>query len=125
LYNYARKRYPNLDDLNEIHHYETVPVTTRDGIEVLEGGLLVNHDFSYRHPTTGILLTGESIRTAVTNYEYIVSENERKRDIYLLKKQYLSQFITEFEQLVAYDKRKDEYEDIPLTPTSIAGNYIQ
>jgi hypothetical protein len=124
LYNYAQKRFKNLDELNSVHHYETVQITTNNGIEILEGGLIVNHDFTYRHPTTGILLTGNAVRTAVTNYEYLVSENEKKRDIFLLKKQYLGQFISEFEKLVAYDKRKDEYDDVPLTPTSITENYI-
>jgi hypothetical protein len=124
LFNLVQKKYP-LDELNEIHHYETISIKTHNGIEILEGGLIVNHDFTYRHPTTGVILSGDAVRTAITNYEYMVSENEKKREIYLLKKQYLSQFISEFEKLVAYDKRKDEYEDVPLTPTSIAENYIK
>jgi hypothetical protein len=125
LYNFCKNKYPNLDELNNIHHYETNQVTTNNGIEILEAGLIVNEDFTYKHPSTGVILSGNALRKPVTNYEYIVSENEKKRDIYILKKQYLSQFINEFEQLVAYDKRKDEFENIPLTPTSISENYLK
>lgn len=125
LYNFCKNKYPNLDELNNTHHYETNQVTTNNGIEILEAGLIVNENFTFKHPSTHIILSGDAIRRPITNYEYIVSENEKKRDIYLLKKQYLSQFITEFEKLVAYDKRKDEFEDVPLTPTSITENYLK
>ena len=125
LYQYCKRRYPNLNELNAVHHYETYQITTNNGIEILEAGIIVNEDFTYKHPTTGIILSGNAIRNRVTNYEYIVNENEKKRDIYLLKKQYLSQFISEFEKLVAYDRRKDEVADVPLTKTSIAENYLK
>ena len=124
LYNYCAKFYEDLDELNYIHHYESVSVKTSNDFEVLEGGLIVNENFEYRHPETKILLTGDAIRTPITNYEYMVSENEKKRDIFLLKKQYLGQFISEFQQLVAYDKRKDEFENVPLTKSSLSENYI-
>lgn len=124
LYNTSKKIYPNLDQLNNIHHYETIPIYNSKGIEVLEGGIVVNDNFTFKHPDTRIILQNESILTSVTNYEFMVSENEKKREIYIIKKQYLGQFISEFEKAVSYDKRKDEFADVPLTPTSISENYL-
>ena len=38
----------------------------------------------------------------VTNYEYEVSENEKKRKILILKPQYLSVFIGDFKNIMKY-----------------------
>lgn len=123
LYNYCQRMYPDLDEINQIHHYESVEVKIGD-IVVLEGGLRVNEDFTYRHPKTGVMLTGESIRTAVTVYENLVAENEAKKEIYLIKKAYLSQFIDEFDKLISYDNPEETEDEIPFTRTSISENYI-
>jgi hypothetical protein len=123
LYNYVQRHYTDLDALNQIHHYESVEIKLGD-IVVLEGGLEVNENFTYRNPQTGIWMTGESVRTSVTLYEHLVKENEKKKEIYLLKKTYLSQFIDEFDKLVAYDNVESEMDDIPFTRTSISENYI-
>ena len=90
----------------------------------MEGGLVVNENFKYRHPETGIWLSGSSIVTPVTLYEQLVNENEAKKEIYLLKKNYLSQFVDEFDKLVAYDGAIAREEEAPLTRTSISEKYI-
>jgi hypothetical protein len=70
-------------------------------------------------------LTCDSIRTPITIYEDIVQQNEMKKEIYLLKKEYLSQFIDEFDKLIAYDKMTSELdEEIPFTRTSISEQFI-
>ena len=124
LFNYCQRMYPDLDEINQIHHYESVEIKLND-IVVLESGLEVNEDFTYRHPKTGLILTGDSIRTPITTYEDIVQQNEMKKEIYLLKKEYLSQFIAEFDKLIAYDKMTSELdEEIPFTRTSISEQFI-
>lgn len=40
----------------------------------------------------------------VSNYEYEVSENEKKRRILILKPQYLSVFISDMKNIMKYDK---------------------
>ena len=41
---------------------------------------------------------------AVTNYEHEVAENEKKREIYILRKGFLKRFVNEF-------KKKNIYKD--------------
>lgn len=123
LYNYCQRRYPDLDQLNQIHHYETLEQKLGD-IVVLEGGLVVNENFRYRHPETGIWLSGSSIVNPVTVYEQLVNENEEKKEIYLLKKNYLNQFVDEFDKLVSYDGGIAVEDEAPLTRTSISEKYI-
>jgi hypothetical protein len=40
----------------------------------------------------------------VSNYEYEVAENEKKRKILLLRKEYLPAFIEDFRKAMRYDK---------------------
>jgi hypothetical protein len=43
----------------------------------------------------------------ITNYEYEVSENEKKRQILLLKPEYLGVFISDMKNIMKYDKSSD------------------
>jgi hypothetical protein len=47
----------------------------------------------------------------ITNYEYELKKNEEKRKILILKKEYLSVFLTEFKNLMRYDKGTTNYID--------------
>ena len=43
----------------------------------------------------------------VNNYEYEVSENEKKRQILLLRPEYLGVFISDMKNIMKYDKSSD------------------
>ena len=43
----------------------------------------------------------------ITNYEYEVSENEKKRQILLLRPEYLGVFISDMKNIMKYDKSSD------------------
>ena len=43
----------------------------------------------------------------ITNYEYEVNENEKKRQILLLKPEYLGVFISDMKNIMKYDKSSD------------------
>lgn len=45
----------------------------------------------------------------ITNYEYEVKKNEEKRDILIIKREYLSVFLTEFKNIMRYDKNIPNY----------------
>jgi hypothetical protein len=45
----------------------------------------------------------------ITNYEYEVKKNEEKRNILIIKKEYLSVFLTEFKNIMRYDKNIPNY----------------
>ena len=102
---------------NGIHHYETSKIEsgeTIDGLKVvaLEGGLTVDKNFydspfTYWNGTQHITVNGNTISTPITNYEHELEENEKKREIYILRKSYFNRFVEEFKQQNLYSESSD------------------
>ena len=100
IYDYALDVYGN--DLNDIHHYETKEVKDQNGKLILPKGKTVDSTFTIPDPDD-YRLTINPI-TGVSNYEYEVIKNNKKRSIYLLKPGYLQQFLNDMRQEMLYDK---------------------
>ena len=110
----AEEKYGEVDAYSGIHHYETIEKKsgqTIDGLDILalEGGLTVDKkfydsQFTYFNGTQVVNVNGNTVSKAVTNYEYEVTENEKKREIYILRRTYLKKFVNEF-------KKKNIYRD--------------
>mgnify|MGYP003728717123 CR=1 FL=1 len=47
------------------------------------------------------------ISKKVTNFEHETSENEKKRDIYILRKSFFGRFVEEFKKQSKYSKSSD------------------
>ena len=100
IYDYALDVYGN--DLNDIHHYETKEIKDQNGKLILPKGKTVDSTFTIPDPDD-YRLTINPI-TGVSNYEYEVIKNNKKRSIYLLKPGYLQQFLNDMRQEMLYDK---------------------
>jgi hypothetical protein len=94
------------DNINEVHHYETLQIVAPDseygytaGDTILEAGIACNSTFRYVY--AGGTFESADARTGILNYEYEFKLNEAKRTIRLLDKQYLSEFIKNFDSLIA------------------------
>ena len=102
---------------NGIHHYETSEIKsgeTIDGLKVvaLKGGLTVDKNFydspfTYWDGTQHITLNGNTVSIPITNYEHELAENEKKREIYILRKSYFNRFVEEFKQQNLYSESSD------------------
>lgn len=96
----------------EIHHYETVELKNDEGVIVLRGGLIVDENFyssmyKYWNGSGVQEILGSEISYPVTVFDYELSENEKKREIYLLKPEYVEPFITDFKKTNLYTKSSD------------------
>jgi hypothetical protein len=60
-------------------------------------------DTKITSPTGNIVSTKDSFKV-VTNYEYEVDQNEKKRLILILKPEYLSVFISDMKNIMKYDE---------------------
>jgi len=100
LYNYLVRKY-GVSHVEDIHHWETQEQRDLKGRVVLKGGLQVPEDFYYTRPD-GSVVPRLQLVVPVTNYEYESQLNDYKRNIYLLRKEYVSQFIDEFRSLTKY-----------------------
>jgi hypothetical protein len=83
----------------------------------LQGGIIIEYNqnttlqqvpgyypttYSFRQPN-GTLLTGAQVMTPVTNREFEYRENEKKKEIFLIRPAFLTTMEEEINSLFAYD----------------------
>lgn len=91
------KKYRTYEEAEGVHHYATVETKNADGEVVLEGGLVVSEDFVFEYPNNyGDTIFFKSYPTVVTNREFEYNTNEQKSQIFILKKEYLGDFVSEY-----------------------------
>ena len=121
LYEYSLLKYGN--DLNATHHFETVEVKDSNGRVVLEKGKVVNRDFKLFYQDGGEVKTNDLTKlgtnvvaiedpvSSVSNYLYETFENEKKRNIFVLKRGFLQQFIDDFRDIMIYEPSSQRVSD--------------
>jgi len=100
VYDYAEEIYG--EDLNAIHHYETIEVKDSQDRLILPAGKFVDSNFTIPKPGSPTETLNPVID--ISNYEYEVRKNNDKRDIYVLKPRYLQQVILDIRKEMFYDK---------------------
>ena len=88
-------------DPSGVHHWVTQEVRDNRGRLVLKGDIQVPEDFTYTK-YDGTVVPKELLVRPISNYDFEYEQNEFKRNIYLLRKDYLGQFVEEFGNLVKY-----------------------
>jgi len=109
---YMLNKYGDYDTLyNGVHHYETLEVKNTDNVVILPAGLQVDSTFSIQHYDFQLKqnMVYTNITKAVTNYEYEVELDTDKRNIFLLKRNYLNVAKDNFEQMMIYEQGSTQY----------------
>ncbi len=107
IYKYSEQLYGN--DLNAVHHYETIEVKDSNGRLILPAGKIVDSTFTIPNPKISIQTINPVV--GISNYEYEVRKNNKKRDIYILKPSYLQQVINDTRKAMTYDKSSQYVND--------------
>jgi hypothetical protein len=86
---------------SEIVYYKTYEVKNNLGVVVLEKDLIVDKvfyegTFEYWNGSQVQAVLGSQISRPVTAFEFEEEENEKKREIYLLKPRYVESFVEDF-----------------------------
>ena len=117
LYEYTNDKY---DDINAIHHYETTEVKDNNDRLILPKGKEVNSDFKIPDPDD---YTAQKLNPVIgiTNYEYEVRKNQEKSSIYLLKREYLQEFLNDMREIMTY-QTSSQYIDERLIITENTRN---
>jgi hypothetical protein len=103
------------DTQNDTRFWETKEVYDGSNV-VLESGIIIEYyegrpeqqspnyypSFTFTTPS-GSLLTGVDVMNIVTNREFEYSQNEKKKEIFLIRPEFLTTMKGEIEQLFAYD----------------------
>ena len=98
LYDYSLEVYG--DSLNDVRHWETKEIKDLNGKLILPKGKVVNSTFTIPNPD--VYNATLNPVTSVTNYEYEVLKNDKKRSIYILKREYLQQFLNDMRDEMIY-----------------------
>jgi len=127
VYEYTLEKYGSEAKMNEIHHYETFEIKDEKGRLILPSNLIVDEDFKIdgtasKYPrTTRYTLNSDagntqlddkdefSVKTdniafPITNFQYEINENEKKREIDVLKPSYVGSFVNDLRDVVRYSK---------------------
>ena len=107
IYRYSEQLYGN--DLNDVHHYETTEVKDSNGRLILPAGKIVDSTFTITNPNIPIQTLNPVV--GISNYEYEVIKNNKKRDIYVLKPSYLQQVINDTRKAMTYDRSSQYVND--------------
>ena len=101
---------------NGIHHYETIEVKDSNKVVIVPAGLEVSQDFTttYYDYFVGGLTTANNITRPVTNYQYEEKLENKKREIFILKPEYISVVMDDIDDIAAYKKGSTEYVDETL-----------
>tara|TARA_R100000030_G_scaffold61262_2_gene46253 strand:+ start:541 stop:1209 length:669 start_codon:yes stop_codon:yes gene_type:complete len=105
------KKYKSIANTENIHHYETRELRNDSGDIVTPKGLEVpkNYKIEYFDTRRNQYVVRTNEVDAVTNYTYEVRKEEAKRNIYLLKPQYIELILDDTERLMAYRKGSTQY----------------
>ena len=108
---YLIDKYGSYENLNLIHHYETIEIKNQMGVVLVPEGLTVDSDYSitYFDWVDEKEITQTNIVTPITNEEYETKLDDEKRNILLLKPKYLNVVREDITDLMTYKKGSTEY----------------
>ena len=138
VYDYALEKYGSEAEMNAVKYYETFEIKDDQGRQILPPNLIVDVDFKlYGSSTqfgtnrynlisqagnrqlydkTEYTVATDKIARAVTNLEYEYTNNEKKREIDVLKNGYVQTFINDLRDILKYD-RSSKYVSSSLATT--------
>ena len=107
LYNYAHDKYG--DSLNSVRFFETKEVKDSSGRLILPKGKVVDSDFTIPNPTNPSATLNPVV--GISNFVYETRLNEEKRNINILRIEYLSEFLDDMKSIMTYTKSSEYLDD--------------
>ena len=116
FYNYLIDKYGSEEVFNEVHHYETIQVNNTSGAIIVRAGLKVPSDYSisYFDINNGQTMNYRNITVEVSNYDYEEKIQNNKRNIFVLKPNYLNLIFNDLEDIMPYKKGSTQYVNATL-----------
>lgn len=112
LYDYCESKYGY--NLNDTAKYETTEVKDSQGRLILPAGKTVDRDFSIPHPDIHNISLNPVI--GISNYLLETRTNERKRNIKIMRPEYMGLFLQDMKEALEYSK-SSQYENKALKTT--------
>jgi len=145
VYDFALEKYGSEAEMTSIHHYETLEIVDDKGRLILPPELIVDGDFKIsgtvnKYPSTKYTLksltgnrqlddkdefsvTTDNIASPVTNLEFEYKENEKRREIDVIRNSYVNMFVEDMKDIVRYDKSSSYItSNLAVTPNTERSN---
>jgi len=108
---YLLEKYGSYAEIDAVHHYETAEIKNTAGAIIVEEGLRVESDFSISFYDGKLeqQVTVNNSAVAVTNYQYEEEIEDNKRNIFLLKPEYVAIVLDDMEEMMTYKKGSTQY----------------
>jgi len=123
FYNFLISKYGSEEQIHAVHHYETTEVRNTDKTIIVPKGLKVpkNYSIEFYDDELKSYTTVSNITTEITNYEYENKIEDDKRNIYVLKSDYLNVILNDIEDSMPYKEGSTQY----LSETLVRGENIR
>ena len=109
---YVIEKYGDYESLYQgIHHYETVEVKDGNGVIIMPAGLTVSEDYTFRYydeTYQGMRVVNDAV-IPVSNYDHELKIENDKRNIFILKQNYLNLVLDDIENIMEYKKGSSQY----------------
>jgi hypothetical protein len=96
---YLERKYTQAE-LDAPHHYETTTVIDSRGKLIVPAGKIVDSNFSITYYDQ-VSVTKNPVKM-VSVYEYEIQQNDKKRNIYVLRNRYLQTAIDDMKRIMSY-----------------------
>ena len=106
---YINEKYTD-QELSNIHHYETEILRNSRGQLIQPEGLKVPAGHSITFIDNGVLRTESKIKQ-ITFLEHETNLNDAKRDINILRSEYLTKFLENFKNIMTYEESSQYIND--------------
>ena len=99
LWKYVTEKYGE-ENVNDTKYYITTEVKDMQGRLILPEGLIVDKGFTIPNPDFPGSILNPTL--GVSNFEYENNLNDEKKTIYVLKSNYINQFLNDMQDLATY-----------------------
>ena len=123
FYNFLIDKYGSEEQIHAVHHYETTQVRDTNRTIIVPKGLKVPQNYSIEFYDANLesYTTASNITTEITNYAYENKIQDDKRNIYILKKEYLNVILNDLEESMLYKECSTQY----VSETLVKGENIR
>ena len=123
FHTFLLNKYGSEEEILAVHHYESTEVKNTARATIVPKGIKVPKDYSIEFYDDRLerYTTVSNITTEVTNKAYEIKIENEKRNIYLLKKEYINLILNDMSQSMKYKEGSTQY----VSETLVKGENIR